>query len=690
MKLRLSLLKKFISLPSNDPQELRFLLDDDGLEVKDVEPIQDDYIFNIETLANRGDHLYALGVARELSGRLLTQVNLPTVAATLSEKPISLKVRNETDKCLRYSLLEMTLPEKLDLRPEVAAMFPGGSGNDPIVDYLNYVQMELGQPMHVFDYDKIDGEMVVELTSKEEEVVALSGKTLKVPPGSIIIRDRKQIIDVAGITGMANTMVSSKTRRILVEAATFDPVCVRKTAKKMGISTDASYAFERGVDPENILFALRRLAYLTQGSGGAVSSSGAQVMGFTFLKGQPLPERKISLSLNKLKEQICSPRLNEVEVISRLKALGFGVSQQEKELVVVVPSWRIWDVFNDDDIIEEFCKSHGYNNIKLELPPLDYEFQGSNDHEKLLEKIEPVLLGSGFLEVISSSFSSDDDVRVLNELHPGSDLRHVKVANSVEGKYACMKLNNIIQLAKLAMHNSQRGVHSFKAYEVSRFYRNAETGETSDTGAIETDTISLAQAGRWYDNDWRKPESTEDLLTLFRGTVLDIFRAARCKFELVASKNPFLHPGQQAGIKLGRQVVATFGTIHPRVNAYLDFKPTILYAEIDEQALIKGQAEYSLTQPSDLPVSTRDITLKVNAKTSAGDVLRYIEATKPPNLVRTNIVDSFTKTGEDFRRVSYRLLFQDATRTLESSEVDAAMQTILETLKSQHQIELAN
>lgn len=268
MKLHVRMLEKLIELPECSVEnahqsQLRQMLDDLGLEVKGVEATPErGVIYTLETLANRGDHLHVVGIAREISARTLAQITMPTIASQLSDRKASVQVRRVTDKCSRYAILEMSLPTPMLLRNDVASFTEEPGKRHAIVDLLNYVQLECGQPMHAFDSEKVEGEIVIELSTKPEQIEALDGKSYTAPEGSILIKDRKKILAVAGVIGCANSMVGDQTRKVFIEAAVFDPISVRKTARAMGLSTEASYAFERGCDSEGIMHALKRLAYL--------------------------------------------------------------------------------------------------------------------------------------------------------------------------------------------------------------------------------------------------------------------------------------------------------------------------------------------------------------------------------------------------------------------------------------------
>lgn len=696
MKLYRSILERLIDLPNRDLRELRGLLDELGLEVKDIEEIGAEVVFNIETLANRGDHLHALGIARELSARFLSSLKLPAVAADLPENKNAFPVRVLTDKCLRYALLDMTLPANLRLRPEIAAVMGAAADDKPaIVNYLNYIQLELGQPMHAFDRDKIDGEVRITLSSAEKEVQALDGKSYKVPAGSILIEDRSKVIAVAGVIGLANSMVSHATKRVLVESATFDPVSVRKAARAMGISTDASYAFERGQDLESVIFALKRLLHLTQGAGGAVKESdGSHALGLSYVQGEPAAKRKVHFKLSDVRRELNLPRLEELEIISRLKHLGYAIELVEqslkgsdKEYAALVPSWRLWDVEHRQDIIEDVARSHGLSRIKLMLPSLDYDQPEENPLEVLTGRIEPVLLGQGFREVISKGFYSAEDARLLGEFEPAWFQQHVTIKNAIERSYSHMKVSNVLHLARLAVQNQRRGVEAFKVFELGRVF--GLTRSKDSPYEFERDVLSLAAAGRWGEHDYKKGESGEELLYLLKGALEQIIAKLGAQLQVAESKRGILHPGCQAAIKVGRSEIGYFGLIHPELKRQLDLRADLAYAELEVDLLHKLKAENAFKVPNDLPSVSRDITLKLPLRGFAGKVLKYVGDMNCAILEQVHIADNFRKKDEDYRRVTYRLVFREAQRTLQHEEVDAALQQVLAELKTKYSLELA-
>ena len=676
MKLHTSVLEKFIELPSKDPKELRALLDDVGLEVKGIEEKGTDTVFTIETLANRGDHVSANGIARELSARLLCGTLSPA-SKQLGEQKSQIIVRKNTEFCMRYSLLEMTAPADMRLQDDLAAILDSDHKKHAMVDILQYVQLEYGQPMHVFDKEKVDSEIVIELTNAPEKIEALDGKTYTVPADSIVIKDRKKIIAVAGVIGCANSMVDKTSTRVLIESASFDPIKVRKTARAMGLATDASHNFERGCDVEMVLPALRRVAYLTQDG----SSNSAQIVGIKSVDGEPLEKRKIEVRLKTLKEQINLPRIAESEIFSRLKKLGFHIEYDEankaKTFLVEVPSWRLWDVKNEEDIFEDFARSHGLSNVKQKLPDLDYEQPAANPQDKLLATIEGSLVGAGFYEVITKSLYSADDAAFVEKLSPHFSGKHVQLKNSIESSFSHVRVTNILHTASLVAQNIKMGVSSVKVFELGRVFQKDPLAIANPP--LEIEELTIAAAGRWYEGSWRQPESREELFYLVKGTVENLLQSLHRQIDIRAAKNPFFHPGMQGEIYSGKTRLGTIGVLHPEVLRRYDLKSDVVMAVLDGGELLKSVSDTShgFSAPIDLPMIRRDVTMVTDANFLAGEVIRVVQKENIANLIDIRLVDDFKKPGERDRRVTYRCTFQHSERTLESKEVDDAFATLL-------------
>ena len=653
MKLPLSLLKKYIHLPTEDLSTLRHTLDDLGLEVEEILYEGGDVIFKIETLAHRGDHLYAQGVARELSARYLIPTIPTETVEELPSKELPLEVTVETESCLRYALMSLGFVEN-------------------IVDLLNNILAELGQPMHAFDQDCVDGAVHVVVSTQDEDVLALDGKTYTVPRGSILIRDDKKTLAVAGVIGCFNSMVTSKTKRVLVESATFDPVCVRKTAKKMGISTDASYTYERGADREKVLFALRRLVRLIP----SVKS-----VGLYYHPGVEPSPKKLTLSFPRLRALLNASDISREEIEERLLYLGYTVFGRDADSTTLIPpSWREWNVDSSTTIIEDFARTYGLNSLQSVLPPLDYTKPALQENERILTAVEKSLLGNGFYEVMTKSYYSQEVVGFLNELQAGIDQKHVAIKNSVEKDYSHLKITNIVHLARLSEYNLRRGITSFKVYEFGRLF---SMKRKSTTYEFERDVLSFACAGRWYTGEWKEEESRESKILLLKGLIEALFTSLGHTVTIQVSSCSYLHPGFQCSLLLQGKEVGYFGLLHPQLQERLVIEHDFLYGEIDLD-VVKSLPSVRQKPPiSDYPSIRRDITLKLPKKGLATKVIECLKSQAPRDLSSVCIVDSFEKENEEFRRVTYRFSFQSQERTLQHTEVDGVMDKLMASLQEQ-------
>ncbi len=656
MKLSLSLLKKFIHLPTEDLGMLRHTLDDVGLEVEEVIQEGGDVVFKIETLAHRGDHLSAQGIARELSARFLIPMIPLNVVQEIPSSELLVEVSVETECCLRYALMSLEAGEKS-------------------VDLLNSILAEIGQPMHAFDRACVEGSIHVTTRPNEEEIVALDGKTYKVPPGSILICDSKKILAVAGVIGCQNSMVTSSTKSVLVESAAFDPVSIRKTAKKMGISTDASYAFERGCDREKVLMALKRLLALLPA---------IKKVGLYYYPGQKTPKRTLELSFARLRALLNASSISREEIEERLMFLGYEITDRsEDHSLVIAPSWREWNVLTETTVIEDFARVYGLNSFPLELPPLDYKKPPQHKNEIFLEKVESSLLGNGFFEVMTKSYYSQEAVSFLNELQEGVEMLHIPIKNSVEREYSHLKITNIIHLARLSEYNFRRGILSFKAYEFARLFARQKGKSLYE---YERDVLSLAFAGRWHQGEWKEEESKDTKICLLKGVLESIYASLGLPVSIKPGSIPCLHPGYQAALYVNDTQTGYFGLIHPQLSSRLGLDQDLFYAELDAETLTGIPPRHPQVIFSDFPSIKRDLTLKVPKKGFATGAIDAIYASSSQFLQQVAIVNVFEKQGEDFRRVTYRLSFQSDERTLQHEEVDAGVSTLLSSLKETYSL----
>lgn len=695
------LLESLIDLSDHSDLLLRELMDDLGLEVKSLEQAEGDSLYNLETLANRGDHASHHGVATELAGRLRRPVKFPPLAE-LPESPAGLPVRVLTPLCPRYTLLDLPSFRPVATDPKMAAMLKrlGAELYNQAVDVTNYVNLELGQPMHAFDRALVAGEVRVEELFDETEAVALDGRTYRVPRGALVICDAEKIIAIAGVIGCMNSRVTETTQGILLESALFDPVRVRTTARALKLSTRASFRFERGADRDMVWLAQRRaLELLSLGVLLAAENSGAtgakpgttRATGFTDVCVDQPELRWVALRLSELAREL-GCELGRERVEDHLSHLGFRLERAESDrLVWRVPAHRLWDVEAEQDLVEEVAKAFGYNQLPELMPSIVPGGPVLTARDELDERVQTVMVAAGFHEVIAPSLHGPE----LTEGLPVADGHplggFVTTTNSLESAFSTLRNSVVAVLCRILRENRARGVEDLKAFERGVVF---SADPTTETGVAERWLVAAAAAGRWAPHNWRDKHDAD--YALMRGVVENLGDQVGVSFRFIPSEHPLLRPHARADIILENttRVVGQVGMVHPTVAGELG--SDVAYFEIELEPLLPFVERLpTYREPSPFPAASRDITWVVpDARSSVQPVAaQAIEETMRAaagELCRgLELIDLYRpKAGgasgafENHPKLTWRLTFQAPDRTLHREEVEEAMERVAEQVRT--------
>jgi len=675
MKVSTNVLRHFLDVPS-DPRALRELLDDVGLEVKRVEPMDDGGTrFVLELLANRGDHHCYEGIARELNGRLGRELRTPTVTSLeVGESPHPL--RTETPLCLRYTLtlLERTGPADATLSAGALAVLDGAAIHSLTapVDATNVANLELGQPTHAFDADTIVGAVTVRTSVAGERCLPLfQEESVELPVGTLVIADDAKILAVAGVIGCEESKTTDATTRLLLESACFDPVAVRKASRALSIHTDSSARFERGSDPERVLVGAGRVADL-------LAEAGWARRGTTGMVGDHVdPGRVIPLSVAAT-GRFLDVAVDAAEVSERLGRYGFEVRAHDQDsdvLLVGVPSWRLWDVAFAADLYEELAKSIGYNATPVSLPPVALGAAPSAEARRK-EQVEEVLLGQGFYEVFTDGFYGRDVLELLDldEAHPL--FAHVQTQNALDRGYSFLKNNALAQAVQAVAVNERRRTDDIKLYEWTRTFHPldepmGERRERDRPPCTERPLLWAIVMGTDQHRTWAHSERAADALYL-KGVVAEL--AVELGLGLsIGQADPShplahaLHPGRQALVLLGGEVVGILGEVHPAVLKRARIKrarPT--YLEIDRSALYAAGSKPTFVEPSSTQHVTRTLAFRLPRGVEAGAVASVLHASGSDDLVRVHVTDLYDH-GDQTRSVTFELLWSDATTSADAT-----------------------
>ncbi len=660
-----------------------------GFEVGAVEPWPADprtpdgardAVLDLEITTNRPDCLSVFGIAREVATAYDTDLRAPAAPPETGagESDAVAITIDDPDLCPRYAgaLAQVTVgpsPTWLARRLEAADVRPINN----VVDVTNYVMIELGHPMHAFDLDRLAGpEIRVRRARAGETVRTLDGVDRTLDPDMLTIADAERPQAVAGIMGGAASEVGAATRSILLEAAWFDPISVRRTSRRMGLATDASYRFERGADvaapPAAIHRARRLLADI-----GAGTSRGAPVDRF------PAPPRPIEVRLRHTRiARVLGHGVDEDFVAPALTRLGFGptpaATDEGPAWRVRVPTFRV-DVKREEDLIEEIARHHGYDEIPTTFPALTRPAPAPGPWRARDRLVRRLLTGAGYSEAVTYGFVEEAAARAAH----GDPKDIVALRNPLSERGAVLRPSLLPGLVDSVVHNRRRERHDVRLFEIgSRFRR----------GDGETPALGIAIAGPATTVHWSAPARPADFFDL-TGVIARLCAG----FGMDAAFEPMtaghLAPGRSARVHLqngpDRVVLGEAGQLDPAFAAArgMTGSDPVYVAELDLRPLDLGVFERLRAAPVPrYPSVTRDISVEVADALSAARLRDTIRAAAGPALVDVVEVDRYTGSGVAAGAVSLsvRLTFRAPDRTLTDAEVQRSTDRVLQALAETH------
>ena len=636
-----------------------------------------DVVLEIAVTANRPDALSIVGVARELAAAGLAALKQPERAelpqAPASQAKVTLA---DPELCPRYAgqVLEgLTVgpsPDWMAQRLELA----GIRSISNVVDVTNYVLLELGQPLHAFDLSKIDAATVTARRAKPGETIqTLDGEERELSPDMLVIADASAPHAVAGVMGGAQSQVTDATKAILLESAYFLPKSVRRTGKALGLASESSYRFERGVDPEGALAALARATQLL----GQVA--GAQPVGAP-AEALAEPNWPGALTVTLRPERISkilgiSIPLSETKAL--LEGLGFATAG-ENPLTVTVPGWRRHDVTREADLIEEIARRYGYDRIPATLPRLD-RVGGSSPRHELETQVRDLLVGAGFDEVITPSL-----VNLANR-EPGEG-KPVVLANPL-AEMNGLRQSLLPGLLEVARHNHYQGNSDLAIFEIGRTYVEPEVGATQ-----ETQWLALFAMGEMGHGVWRKaPEALVADFYWLKGALENLFtRLGVTGVQVQAAEGqPALHPGRAAELILDGETIGFLGELHPQRYADTDLpaggRAAVGWVNLD-RILARGSRETHFASFARYPAISRDLALVVAEDLPSSELVAEVVALGGDLLESVSVFDRYQGPQVPQGRVSLglRLRYREAGRTQTDADVEPIHQRIVERMAERY------
>ncbi len=545
-----------------------------------------------------------------------------------------------------------------------------------IVDVTNYVLLEVGQPMHAFDLDRLAGQALhVRLAKDGERLRTLDGQDRTLTSDMLVIADDRSAVALAGVMGGAASEVSSTTHTIALESAYFEANGVRRTSKRLGLSTEASYRFERGTDPEGPASALARCCWLLEHVGAGTIQAG-------WIDAHPAPRARRHVSLApKTIERVLGLPVDAPDVQRILTGLGFTPrAGAAGGLDVEVPSWRV-DVARDVDLVEEVARHVGYDRLPTTFPTLDVVPARPNRRLERDRLVRRLAGAEGFHESVTFSFIARDRAAAF-----ASPETTVEILNPLSEQFAVLRPSLLPGLVESVAHNRRRGQDDVQLFEL---------GTVFTTTAGERRTLGLAWTGMAARLHWSGSGRSADFFDM-KGAVETIAAGLGVSIAFQPADLPFLVRGRSAAVDVvldeARRIpFGTVGLLHPGIAAAHDVpaQAELYVAELDLDAPLAAMQfdrTISVVSPPRHPAIVRDISIVVDDILLATKVRDTIRSAAPATLVRVREFDRYQGKGVPEGRVSlsYRLTFQAADRTLTDTEVQRAMDEILQALGRAH------
>ncbi|MBM72029.1 MAG: phenylalanine--tRNA ligase subunit beta [Crocinitomicaceae bacterium] len=659
-----------------------------GSLVSDAFNIGSDEVLEIGLTPNRNDAMGHYGVARDLRAGLIHG----TVCEIQEEKLQYVCVPESADidfskgfDKLKASVVNAELASKYILlgidgvkigpSPQEAQRFLKSIGVAPInnvVDATNYVLHELGQPLHAFDYDKIGGEeIIVRQANKGEKITTLDDVERKLDTEDLVIADAKDAMCIAGVFGSGEHGVSENTTRVLIESAFFNPISVRKSAKRYGLSTDASFRFERQVDPNLVEEAAKRVAQLI------INWAGGKVFGATHVtNNEKIEGATIELDLDMM-DRVIGAKLERDRVSSILESLDIEISSKDESTMILhVPAYRS-DVTRPADIIEEILRIHGFDQI--EIPShvsIALEIPQKPNREDEIFGWASTLVAKGYNEIMSNSLTKASYAESVNDrdLNPKET---VEILNPLSSDLRVMRQSLVFQGIEAIARNKNHKVSDLRLFELGRTYM-----KTAD-GYSETEHLSLFVRGNKSKENWNEKSTESDLFTIKEG-VWALFSQIGIATKVTErpDEGGLLLEGSE--ILMDEKSIGRFGLVHPDVVEMCGMDGAVYWADLLVKPLLKARKKHKIVA-NDLPKFPsvrRDLSLIIDKSVSFEQIKTAAFETERKLLKEVNLFDVYEGDNLDKGKVSYAisLVIQDPNSTLTDKKIDKCVSRILDSI----------
>jgi len=660
-----------------------FILGEDtpiGVDASKLLGLGDDYIFEIEITPNRGDALSVRGLSREIAAIFRKKRNETFPVISIAQENIP-EIEIKTDKVNRYRaiIIENTSVKVSPLDIQIKLVKSGQKPINNIVDFTNFILLQEGQPLHAFDLDKIKGKVIVRNAKNGEKITALDGNEYELKETDIIIADEEKAIAIAGVIGGDNTKVDENTKNILLEAANFDPVSVRKTAKRLALNTDSSYRFERGVDIENLSNAQDKATELI------IKYAGGKVTGEIDLYINKYTPKKVKLR-EKQTKRILGIFISKEEAANILNSLEIPTKISEDSTISKIPAFRAYDIEREIDLIEEVGRLKGFNNLEETYPAVSTKQFEKPDYYNFEKKTREFFLSNGLNEVLTYSFSGEKEYETLKIKKP-----EIKIINYILKSQSLMRNSLIVSHIGVLQENIKYGNKDLSIFEIATVFFNE----------YEEVRLSILLTGKLFDgynyNKGNMKFSTSkkwDFLKV-KGLISSYLLKTGIKdFELLHDDKPFLNKYESAKISVSDTEIGYFGKIHPKIaqefeipedtyvgELYLKYIPR----KIDEESskiyifdLYKNKPTITYKPVPKYPPVKRDLSFETEEKFEVGKLIEEIK--KSCKFVKKVKLFDVYYFGNGKKSIAVSIEFNAEDKNLTDEEVNKLVEDLVKNL----------
>ena len=660
-----------------------------GVPAKDVLGL-DEVVLEFELTANRGDCFSVFGLVREIAVLTGSTPHWPEIgtqedAAEDAAALVKIGIADE-DLCSRFSA-RVLKNVKIGPSPEWMQKRLAGAGIrsiNNVVDVTNFVMIELGQPMHAYDYDEITGHSLTARRAVEgEELHTLDDSSRKAKGNELVIADAEKAAGLAGVMGGLETEITEKTTTVVLESASFNGPSIRRTSRACGLHSEASGRFERGVDVSETPRALNRAAQLLQDMGACTVCKG-----IVDVYPNPAEQVKVPFTAEQINHRL-GTQLSGATMKEILESLGFGVEAlSDGSYIADVPSWRN-DVTYMEDLSEEVARIHGFDNIKVTLMGGEVMQGEQSEQQTFVDNIKNTLCSLGMSEELSFSFTHPAMFDKMNVPQDSPLRQAIPIMNPLTDEYPLVRTTLLSSIFENTVRNFSRKNEDIRLFEVAPVFYPKALPVTEQP--LEVLKLAGILTGRRAPIGWNQDKENVDFFDA-KGLVEELLAQLRiAKYTVEAGEHYAMHPGKTAVFKKGRDVLATVGEVHPAVAENLGITKKMYVFEMDIATLMRYTvSHFSYTALPKYPAISRDLAMLVDEKVQAADIEKTIAKNAGKYFQRVDLFDVYTgkqiKAGK--KSLAFTMQFQASNKTLTDEEADTAFQNIVEAVAREYDAEL--